>query len=178
MGSDDPPLATEEKLCRNALISGIPAAFGMCSQLEGEGGAGGGEGEGATADVSVGTDAAVDAREDACEGEGEEKGAGAGAGAGGPVLVVVGDGRRGGEVSIARSSGRESMGTRAMRVRACRRGCCGEERMNRDRDGSTRSESGKEGCAANDLNVGARSLGERREEPVLGVGGGLDWVYA
>lgn len=30
----------------------------------------------------------------------------------------------------------------------------------------------------NDLNVGAKRCGERGEETVLGVGGGLDWVYA
>jgi len=159
VGSDEPLLATEEMLCRNALISGIPAAFGMCSQFEGERGAGGGEGAGAAADE----DACEDAREGEGEGEGKGESAGASTGAWGPVLVDVGDGPRDGEVSIARSSGRVSMGTRAMRVRACRRGCCGADRVNRDRDGSLGSESSKGGRAVNDLNVGAKSRGEGGE---------------
>lgn len=64
MGSDEPLLATEEMLCRNALISGIPAALGMCSQLAGEGGAS--EGEGA----DVGDDAREDGGEEICGGAG------------------------------------------------------------------------------------------------------------
>lgn len=112
-------------LFRNAPISGIPLpALGMCSQFEGEGGAGGGEGAGAAAapDVDVETDAVVDAREDACdkgggEGGGEGEGAAAGAGAGRTAFVATRDGRRSRDVSIARSSGRVSIGTRATRVR-------------------------------------------------------------
>jgi hypothetical protein len=50
--------------------------------------------------------------------------------------------------------------------------------MNRDRDGSLGSESCKGGRAENELNVGAKSRGEWREELVLGVGGELDRVYA
>jgi len=65
-----------------------------------------------------------------------------------------------------------------MRVRVCRRGCCGAERVNRDRDGSLGSGSDKGGRAENELNVGAKSRGEWREETVLGVGGVLGWVYA
>lgn len=86
MGSEEPRLATEEMLCRNALIRGIPPFLGMWSQLAlvGDGGPVGGEGartEVAGADVDVD----VDAREDACEsgggGEGGGEGEGAGAGA-------------------------------------------------------------------------------------------------
>ena len=157
MGSDEPLLATEEMLLRNAPINGIPAVFGMCSQFEGEGAAGGGEGARATE--------AADAREDTCEGEGEGEGERERerAGAYGLELVAIGDGLRSGEMFIARSSGRGSMGTRAMRVRVCRRGCCGAERVNRDRDGILGSESGKGGRAENELNVGAKSRGEWRE---------------
>ena len=158
-------LATEEMLCRNALISGIPPVLGMCSQFVGEGDVGGGEGVAA-------------AREDACVGEGERGCGRAGSGAGRPVLVAIGDGLRGGEVPIARSSGRESMGTRAMRVRVCRRGCCGAERTNRDRDGSLGSESGKGGRAENEVNDGAKTRGEWWEELGLEVDIGLDWENA
>jgi hypothetical protein len=173
----------EEMLCRNALIRGIPPFLGMCSQLVGEGGPAGGEGarsEAAAADVDV------DASEDACEsrgggdggGDGEGAGAGTGvcAGARENFLVTVGDGLRSGVVSIARSSGRVSMGIRAIRVRVWRRGCCGAERMNRDRGGGPGSKSAKGGGrSANELNDGAKSRGEWKEVfPVLGVGGEPD----
>ena len=165
-------------LCRNALISG--PVLGMWSQFE-EGGAGGGEGTAAAADVE--TDVEVDAREGTgeCkgggEGGGEGESMGAGAGVRGPVLVAIGDGLRGGAVAVGRSSGRVSMGTRPMRARVCRRGCCGAERVNRDRTGSPGSESVKGGRAVNELNVGAKSRGEWKEVFVLGVGGELEWVY-
>lgn len=167
-------------LCRNALISG--PVLGMCNQFEGEGGAGGGEGAGAAAAADVETDVEADAREDTGEykgggeGGGEGESTGAGAGVRGPALVAIGDGLRGGEMIVGRSSGRVSIGTRAMRVRVCRRGCCGAERVNRDRAGSPGSKSCKGGRAVNELNVGAKSRGEWKEVFVLGVGGGLDWV--
>ena len=112
-------------LCLNALISGMPPPLGMCSQLEGEGDDGGGEGEDAgtmeTAgeDEDVDMDAEVDAREDTCDkggGEGAD-GTAAGAGAGGTAFDVTREGRRSRDVSIVRSSGRASIGTRATRVR-------------------------------------------------------------
>ena len=173
-------------LCRNALINGIPPlVLGMWSQFVGEGGAVGGEGarvEVAVADVDVDVD--VDAREGACEsrgggeggGEGEDAGAGADAdvcaGERKVVLFAVGDGLRSGLVSIARSSGRVSMGARAIRVRVWRRGCCGAERTNRDRGGGPGSKSAKGGGrSANELNVGAKSRGDCEEMFELGVGG-------
>jgi hypothetical protein len=76
---EDLALAREEMLPRNAPMSGMFDAFGMCNQL-------------------------VDAG--ACD----------------SALVAVGEGPRGGEPSVTESSGSGSIGTRAMRVRACRRG--------------------------------------------------------
>ena len=153
--------------------------MGMCSQFVGEGGEVGGEGarvEVAVADVDVD----VDAREGVCmsrggggDGEGEG-GAGTGVCAGGRkvVLFAVGDGLRSGLVSIARSSGRVSMVARAIRVRVWRRGCCGAERVNRERGGGPGSKSAKGGGrSANELNVGAKSRGDWEEMFELGVGG-------
>ena len=166
-------------LCRKALISGIPPVLGMCSQFVGEGGEVGGEGarvEVAVADVDVD----VDAREGVCmsrggggEGDGEG-GAGTGVCAGGRkvVLFAVGDGLRSGLVSIARSSGRVSMVARAIRVRVWRRGCCGAERVNRERGGGPGSKSAKGGGRSEkELNVGAKSRGDWEEMFELGVGG-------
>jgi hypothetical protein len=78
---EDPALARDEMLPRNAPMSGMFDTFGMCNQL---------------VDVAAG----------ACE----------------SALVAVGEGPRGGEPSMTESSGSGSIGTRAMRVRACRRG--------------------------------------------------------
>lgn len=79
MGSEEEPeLAADEMLPRKAPIRGMPDAFGMCSQLVGDG---------------------------ACD----------------SLLVAVGEGPRFGESGIV-SSGSGSIGVRAMRVRAWRRG--------------------------------------------------------
>ena len=155
--------------------------MGMWSQFVGEGGEVGGEGarvEVAVADVDVDVD--VDAREGVCmsrggggEGDGEG-GAGTGVCAGGRkvVLFAVGDGLRSGLVSIARSSGRVSMVARAIRVRVWRRGCCGAERVNRERGGGPGSKSAKGGGRSEkELNVGAKSRGDWEEMFELGVGG-------
>lgn len=126
---EDAALAREETLPRNAPMSGMPEAFGMCSQLVGDG---------------------------ACD----------------SVLVAVGDGPRCGRLSVAESSGSVSIGARAMRVRACRRGGGGEERKDRD-DGpgpDPDSKSRGEGRAENDLNEVAKRRG-------IGMGGEsvLEW---
>jgi hypothetical protein len=74
---EEPELVTDEMLPRKAPIRGMADAFGMCSQLVGDG---------------------------ACD-----------------SVFVVGEGPRFGGPSGTVSSGSESIGVRAMRVRAWRR---------------------------------------------------------
>jgi hypothetical protein len=126
---EDPALVREEKLPRNAPMSGMFDALGMCNQL-------------------------VDAG--ACE----------------SALVAVGEGTRCGEPFVTESSGSGSIGTWAMRVRACRRGGWGGERKGRDRPGS---KSGEAGRAEDDLNDGVNRRGKRRES-VLRARGALGGV--
>jgi len=73
--------------------------------------------------------------------------------------VAVEDGPGAGEGSMARSSGSVSIGARAMRVRAWRRGCWGAERPNREGRGAgseSDDESARGGRAEKDLNEGVK----------------------
>lgn len=93
-------------------------------------------------------------------------------GAGACDSVLVGEGPRIGEPSVTESSGRVSIGARAMRVRACRRGGCDGGRWDRDGPGS---KSGELGRAENELNEGAKRRGKRRAS-VLGPGSAVSGV--
>ena len=119
---EEPELVTDEMLPRKAPIRGMADAFGMCSQLVGDG---------------------------ACD----------------SVLAAVGEGPCFGDPAGTASSGSESIGVRAMRVRAWRRGGWGGE--TKDRDGPD-SRSGELGRAEYDLNEGAKRRGKRRAS-VLGL---------